>query len=234
MNCLKNKFIMEEKKTKTYELPSDKPTIVEEPLAMYGRVLNLDESKCYTYADYLTWLDDKRRELINGFIHLMSAPMRVHAVLSRRIAYPMINHIEINNGNCQVFYAPFDVRIPKSKNETDDKQIYTVVQPDICVVCNPEQLDEKGCLGAPDMIVEILSASTRKYDLTEKFNLYEASGVKEYWVVAPKEDVTVYLLQDDGKYDKGTVYGEYEQDVEVPVRTLSGLSINLKKLFAAY
>ena len=225
---------MENKKTKPYEYPPNKPTIVEEPLTLYGRVLDLDESKRYTYADYLTWLDDKRRELMNGFIRLMSAPKCVHAVLLRRIGTPMINHIEENNGKCQVFYAPFDVRIPKSKNETDDKQIYNVVQPDICVVCNPEQLDEKGCLGAPDMIVEILSASTRKYDLTEKFNLYEASGVKEYWVVAPKEDVTVYILQDNGKYDNGTVYGEYEQDVEIPVRTLSGLSINLKKLFAAY
>jgi len=219
---------MEDKKP--YKPRDIEPTIAEEPLVMYG-TLDLDESKRYTYADYLTWFDDKRRELINGFIHLMSAPMSVHAVLSRRIVYPMIDHIERNNGNCQVFYAPFDVRFPKSKNETDDKQIYTVVQPDICVVCNPEQIDKKGCLGAPDMIVEILSASTRKYDLTEKFNLYEASGVKEYWVVDPKSDITVYLLQDNGKYDNGTIYGEYEQDVEIPVRTLNGLSINLRKLF---
>jgi Uma2 family endonuclease len=224
---------MEEKKVKPYESSSVKPTIVEEPLAMYG-TLDLDESKRYTYADYLSWLDDRRMELINGFIHFMSAPRLIHALILSRIGNPMINHIEKNNGRCNVFYAPFDVRFPKSKDETDDKQIYDVVQPDICVVCNPEQLSEKGCLGAPNMIVEILSASTRKYDLTEKFNLYEASGVKEYWVVAPKEDVTVYLLQDGGKYDKGTVYGEYEQDVEIPVRTLSGLNINLKKLFAAY
>ena len=197
-------------------------------------VLTLDLNKRYSFADYLTWTDGKMRELINGFIKMMSpAPRLTHAVLSRRIAYPMIHHIEKNNGKCQVFYAPFDVRIPKSKDQTDDKQIYTVVQPDICVVCNLEQLDEKGCLGAPDMIVEILSASTRKYDLTEKFNLYESSGVKEYWVVAPKEDVTIYLLQENGKYDNGTVYGEYEQDVEIPVHTLEGLDISLKKLFAA-
>jgi len=225
---------MEEKKAKPYELPSNEPTIVEEPLAIYG-TLDLDESKRYTYADYLTWTDNKVRELINGFIKIMSpAPRLTHAVISSRIVNPMLNYVEGNNGRCRVLYAPVDVRIPKSKNETGDKQIYDVVQPDICVVCNPEQLSEKGCLGAPDMIVEILSASTRKYDLTEKFNLYETSGVKEYWVVAPKQDVTVYLLQDDGKYDRGTVYGEYEQDVEIPVHTLSGLSINLKKLFEAY
>ena len=225
---------MEEKKTKPYESPSSGLTIVEEPLVMYG-TLDLDESIRYTYADYLTWTDNKVRELINGFIKMMSpAPRLTHAVILSRIGTPMINHIEKNNGRCNVLYAPVDVRFPRSKNETDDRQIYDVVQPDICVVCNPEQLSEKGCLGAPDMIVEILSASTRKYDLTEKFNLYEASGVKEYWVVAPKQDVTVYLLQDNGKYDNGTVYGEYEQDVEIPVRTLSGLSIHLKKLFAAY
>jgi len=192
--------------------------------------LALDQNRRYTYAEYLTWADDKLRELLDGFIRLMSpAPKLKHAVISRKIAVPMVNFIDKNNGDCQVFYAPFDVRLPRNPNETANNQIYTVVQPDICVVCDNSKLDEDGCLGAPDMVVEILSLSSQRYDLNEKFNLYEAAGVKEYWVVSPKEKgINVFILQENGKYDAGTVY---EGDVQVPVQTLKGLSISTEKLF---
>ena len=192
--------------------------------------LTLDLNRRYTYAEYLTWTDNKLRELLNGFIRLMSpAPTLKHAVVSRRIAAPLINFIEKNNGNCQVFYAPFDVRLPKKSNETADNQIYTVVQPDICVVCDNSKLDERGCLGAPDMVVEILSLSSQRYDLNEKFNLYEAAGVKEYWVVSPKEKgINVFILQENGKYDEGTVY---EGNTYIPVLTLEGLSLSTEILF---
>lgn len=191
----------------------------------------LDPKKRYTYADYLTWLDDKRRELIDGFVHLMSpAPTLSHAQVSRNIFVPLVNHIKKNKGKCQAFDAPFDVRLPKNKETTNDK-IYTVVQPDICIVCDESKLDERGCLGAPDMIVEILSPSTRKYDLNDKFNIYEAAGVKEYWVVAPVDkDVNVFILQDDGKYDKGATY-EFYGKKEVPVKTLPGLTLTLNDIF---
>lgn len=189
----------------------------------------LDTKKRYTYADYLTWLDGKTRELLNGFIHLMSpAPTLTHAKILRRIFLPLGIYIEKNKGKCQVFSAPFDVRLPKN-GETSDNKIHTVVQPDICVVCDESKLDERGCLGAPDMIVEILSVSTQKYDLNDKFNLYEAAGVKEYWVVSPKEKgVNVFILQEDGKYDAGAVY---EGEVEIPVKMLAGLSLNTKDIF---
>ncbi|GHU70102.1 hypothetical protein FACS189413_09980 [Bacteroidia bacterium] len=192
--------------------------------------LALDMNRRYTYADYLTWTDDKLRELLNGFIRLMSpAPALKHAVALRRLGTPLINYIDKKGGNCQVFYAPFDVRLPKKPDEKDDKQIYTVVQPDICVVCDNSKLDERGCLGAPDMVVEILSLSSQKYDLNEKFNLYEAAGVKEYWVVSPKEKgINAFILQEDGKYDHGTVY---EGNTQVPVLTLKGLNINTEELF---
>jgi len=192
--------------------------------------LTLDSNRRYTYAEYLTWTDNKLRELLNGFIRLMSpAPTLKHAVVSRRIATPLINFIEKNNGDCQVFYAPFDVRLPKKPNETADNQIYTVVQPDICVVCDNSKLDERGCLGAPDMVVEILSLSSQRYDLNEKFNLYEAAAVKEYWVVSPKEKgINVFILQENGKYDDGTVY---EGNTHVPVLTLEGLSLSTEILF---
>ena len=191
----------------------------------------LDVNRRYTYADYLTWVDDKMRELLDGFIRLMSpAPALKHAVVLRRLGTIMINFIDKNDGDCQVFYAPFDVRIPKNPDETKDNQIHTVVQPDICVVCDNSKLDERGCLGVPDMVVEILSLSSQRYDLNEKFNIYEAGGVKEYWVVSPKEKgINVFILQENGKYDAGTVY---EGNVHVPVQTLAGLSISAEKLFS--
>ena len=219
---------MEEKeKTKPYDLPATKPNIVEEPFVMYG-TLNLDESKRYTYADYLTWLDDKRRELINGFIHLMSAPMRVHARVSQKINIRIGTFIEKKKGKCHIYYAPFDVRLPLT-GETEDDKIFNVVQPDICVICDLSKLDEKGCIGAPDLIIEILSPSTLKYDWNYKFNLYEAAGVKEYWIVDPNaKAINAFLLQADGKYNLGTIY---ECNQEVPVSIFEGLKIDLNDLF---
>ncbi|MDR2680311.1 MAG: Uma2 family endonuclease, partial [Tannerella sp.] len=145
--------------------------------------LTLNTKKRYTYADYLTWMDDQACELLDGFIRLMSpAPTLTHAKISGEIFFFFRKYIEKNKGRCQIFTAPFDVRLPRKPDEVTDDKIYTVVQPDICIVCDESKLDERGCLGAPDMVVEILSLSSQKYDLNEKFNLYEASGVKEYWV----------------------------------------------------
>ncbi|GHU80042.1 hypothetical protein FACS1894145_5550 [Bacteroidia bacterium] len=190
--------------------------------------LTLNLNRRYTYADYMTWWDDKRRELINGIIKMMSpAASMSHARISGWIYNSMYNYVNRHKGKCEVFTAPFDVRLPKNGEKEDDK-IYTVVQPDICLVCDPAKLDERGCIGAPDMIVEVLSPSTRKHDLNDKYRLYEASGVKEYWAVEPKSDITVFLLQEDGAYGEGIVYTE---KVKVPVHSLPGLEIDMEKLF---
>ena len=219
---------MEKKRMKSYEdVSPPKPGIVEEPFVMFG-TLDLDESLRYTYADYLTWLDDKRRELINGFIHLMSAPMRVHARVSRKLFSAVDRFIDFNKGKCHIYYAPFDVRFP-SNNETADNKIYNVVQPDFCVICDLYKLDDKGCIGAPDLIVEVLSPSTLKYDWNYKFNLYESGGVREYWIVDPKAKlVNAFILQPDGNYDLGTVY---DCTQKAPVHIFKGLEIDLKELF---
>ena len=218
---------MEKEKTKSYGHPSTKPQIVEEPFVMYG-TLALDESKRYTYADYLTWLDDKRRELIDGFIHLMSGPLRKHARVSQKINIKIGTFIERKKGKCHVYYAPFDVRLPLH-GSTDDDKIYNVVQPDICVVCDMSKLDEKGCIGAPDLIMEVLSPSTLKYDWNYKYNLYESAGVREYWIVDPQTKIIyAFLLQPDGRYDLGTVY---ECNQKAPVHMLEGLEIDLNELF---
>jgi len=218
---------MEEKKIKPYKAPSAKPNIVEEPFVMYG-TLDLDESKRYTYADYLNWLDDKRRELINGFIHLMSAPNKIHARVTHLTGWFFESFVKQHKGKFQIFHAPFDVRLPLN-NEIEESKIYNVVQPDLCVICDLSKLDERGCIGAPDLIVEVLSPSTLKYDWNYKFNLYEAAGVKEYWIVDPKAKVVnTFLLQPDGKYDLGTVY---ECNQKAPVQIFEGLEIDLNELF---
>ena len=218
---------MEKKETKPYGSPPDKPNRVEEPSVMYG-ILDLDETQRYTYADYLTWRDDRRRELINGFIHLTSAPSELHARLTHLMSWLMESFVRKRKRKCRIYHAPFDVRLPLNR-ETEDDKIYDVVQPDICVVCDLSKLDEKGCIGAPDLIVEVLSPSTLKYDWNYKFNLYEAAGVREYWIVDPiAKVVNAFLLQPDGKYDLGTVY-EYHQ--KAPVYIFEGLEIDLKELF---
>jgi Uma2 family endonuclease len=188
--------------------------------------LSLDLNKRYTYADYLTWLDDKRRELINGFIKMMSTPAPLHQEISMNLSGKLHHIIRKNNGKCKVYPAPFAVRLPKN-GEKEDNRIYTVVQPDICIVCDPSKIDRRGCLGAPDFIVEIQSPSTSKYDLTVKFHLYEASGVREYWIVVPSGTVQVFLLQPDGKYDSGTKY----ETGKVPVHIFDGIEIDLKDIF---
>ena len=218
---------MEKKDVKPYKMPPEKTNIVEEPFVMYG-TLDLDESKRYTYADYLTWLDDKRRELINGFIHLMSAPNEFHARITPNLVFLVKFFLKKRKGKCRVYHAPFDVRLPINGEKADDK-IYDVVQPDICVVCDLSKIDAKGCIGAPDLIVEVLSPATLKYDWNYKFNLYERSGVKEYWIVDPRaKEVNVFLLQPEGNYDLGTTY---ECNQKAPVHIFKGLEIDLNELF---
>jgi Uma2 family endonuclease len=188
--------------------------------------LSLDLNKRYTYADYYTWWDNTRRELLHGLIKLMSpAPAPVHQKIILKLSSRLLRLVEKNKGKCEVFVAPFDVRLPKN-GEREDDRIDTVVQPDICIVCDPAKIDRRGCLGAPDFIAEVQSLSTGKYDLNEKFALYEASGVREYWVVFPAEGVQVFLLQPDGKYDEGTAY----ETGKVPVHIFDGLEIDLGKI----
>ncbi|MDR2628263.1 MAG: Uma2 family endonuclease [Dysgonamonadaceae bacterium] len=217
-------MITDEKKLKVYDIPEDKdPYIVNDPAGAY----ELPTDKLYTYADYLTWADIKMREIINGALKLFSAPSRIHARVTTKILVRLYDGIEKNKGKCHVYTAPFDVRFPKN-GETADNKIYTVLQPDICVVCDLSKLDEKGCLGAPDIIVEVQSPSTFRYDLTQKFDAYESGGVREYWVVMAGHGITIYHLQEDGKYDNGTVF---VYDAVVTSQVLEGLEISLKELF---
>ena len=202
----------------------EKPLVAEESALAYS-------VKRYSYADYLTWTDDVMREIIDGVVYAFAAPVLKHALIVGTFFGNTFSFIKKKKGKCKVFSAPFDVRLPK-ENVTDNDKIFDVVQPDICVVCDPSKLDEAGCIGAPDLIVEVSSPSTSKRDLNLKFSLYERAGVKEYWVVYPKaQALSVFILQPDGKYDDGKTYDVRFETTKVPVKTLKGLAIDLKELF---
>ncbi len=187
----------------------------------------LDLNGSYTYADYLLWQFSERLELIKGKIFAMTpAPSRNHQQVSlkltREIDAIFINHL------CELYVAPFDVRLINHKKSTADNQIFTVVQPDLCVVCDLTKLDEKGCLGAPNLIVEILSKGNSKKDLSIKFDLYEENGVQEYWIVNPDDkSVFIYVLK-DGKYIGSR---PYTVDFEIQSPTFPELKFGVDKIF---
>jgi Uma2 family endonuclease len=191
--------------------------------------LNPDLNKRYTYADYLTWIDDVRRELYDGVIKLMTpAPSRKHQRISTKLT--RILDVFLDNKSCEVYHAPSDVRLPKDKKNTTDKTIYTVVQPDLYVVCDLSKLDDRGCIGAPDLIIEIISADYQKRDIKDKFDIYQEHGVREYWIVNPNdENVSVFVLDEKGKFQFN---GMYAGDNRIPVHIFNGdLKIDLLDVF---
>ncbi|MDO5616537.1 MAG: Uma2 family endonuclease [Cruoricaptor ignavus] len=154
----------------------------------------LDFNKVYSYADYLLWNIKERVELLKGRIFKMSpAPSVRHQEISMNLIGEL--HPLFRNQPCKFFSAPFDVRLPKQSK--DNEEIYTVVQPDLCVICDENKLDERGCIGAPDLVIEIISPGNSKKELKNKFELYQEAGVKEYWIVNPlDENVLIYVLED--------------------------------------
>lgn len=157
----------------------------------------------FTYADYVQWPDDERFELIDGVAYAMGpAPVRRHQVFVLEIARQIANALK--GRTCQPFIAPFDVRLPKPGRA--DEMTDTVLQPDIAVVCDAQKLDERGCRGAPDWVIEVVSPATASRDQILKREVYERAGVREYWIVHPVDRlVTVYILS-AGVYPRNEVY----------------------------
>lgn len=184
-----------------------------------------NDKEKYSYADYLTWGEDERVELIDGEIFNMSpAPSRRHQQVLRELSTAF--SVFLREKECEVFFAPFDVRLLVDNKQDDD--INNVVQPDLSIICDQEKLDDKGCNGSPDLIIEILSPSSVKLDRWKKYQLYEKSGVKEYWLVDPvNESVEVHLLN-DGQYK---IQGVYTKDETISVNILTGLEIYLNQIF---
>ena len=184
------------------------------------------EEHLYTFADYLKWNDGKRYELIDGQVYILApAPSPEHHRISGELYRQISNYLL--DKDCQVFAAPFDVRLPEG--EERDEEILTIVQPDILVVCDKSKLDQRGLKGAPDMVIEIVSPSTAGRDRGVKRDLYERNGVREYWLVDySNKTIEVYLLNKGNSYGKPVVYSAEEK---VPVNIFEGLEIELSLVF---
>ncbi len=195
---------------------------------MISSIDQLDLTKLYSYSDYLNWNVKERLEIIKGKIFNMSpAPNVKHQQISGDL-FGKIWQIT-QNQKYQVFSAPFDVRLPL-KNTKTNAEIITVVQPDLSIICDPEKLDTQGCLGAPDWIIEILSPGNSKKEMKDKYEVYQESGVKEYWLVDPlTEIVLVYILDENGIF-RG-LQPATSDDI-INSQTLPDVQIDLSKLFS--
>jgi len=177
------------------------------------------EDQRYTYSDYLEWDDDQRWELIDGVPFLMSAPSWRHQRISSNLHGEL--YIILKGKPCEVYAAPFDVRL---NAYTFDN---TVVQPDILVICDRGKLDDAGCKGAPDFVIEILSPSTSSRDRHLKFSLYRSVGVREYWVVEPETKiVSAHILSNEDYITR--IYGETDK---APISILENCFIDLADVF---
>ena len=182
----------------------------------------IEYNKLYTYSDYLTWDDDVRRELIDGVVYLMSAPTWRHQEISGNLFYLLKQYLK--DSQCKVFFAALDVRL--NAGLKDD----TVVQPDIMMTCDLSILTDRGIKGVPDLLVEVLSPSTSRYDRVTKYNKYLEVGVKEYWIVDPvKKSVAVNILQ-DGVY----ITHAYTESDSFSVHILKDCVIDLAEVFDIY
>ncbi|HRK74697.1 MAG TPA: Uma2 family endonuclease [Rhodothermales bacterium] len=205
---------------------------------MLTDINQLDLSQQYTYADYLKWAFQERVELLRGYVYRMSpAPNRMHQDISWQLQ--KIIAFYIDDKPCRAYTAPFDVRLvlradfqlsKRVRRQTvNDQEVMTVLQPDLCVICDLEKLDDRGCLGAPDLVIEILSPGNTRTEMKEKFSIYEEVGVREYWVVQPEyRNVLVYDRNRRGVFVARTVYSE--EDVLIS-SVFPDMAIELKEVF---
>ena len=179
----------------------------------------------YTYADYLNWEGEERYELIDGEAYMMSPPLRIHQKVSGELFAQI--HSYLDGKECEVYHAPFGVRLFEEAGDRPE-DVTTVVEPDLVVVCDPGKLDDRGCRGAPDLVIEILSPSTRRHDRLVKLNLYQQAGVREYWIVDPdNQSVLVFTL--GGHVLE--IREDYGREDVAKVNVLEGCFIELSKVF---
>jgi Uma2 family endonuclease len=185
------------------------------------------ERESYTYEDYAKWPEGARVELIDGVAYNMSAASnRLHQRVLGKLHRLIGNYLD--GKTCEVYIAPFDVRLPEASKR--DADIRAVVQPDLSVICDPSKLDERGCLGAPDLIVEIISPGSFRQDMARKLALYERVGVREYWIVFPVEKIVqVYVLGEHGKYGS---FESYTVEDMLTVGIMPELTIAVETIFA--
>ncbi|RLJ72881.1 Uma2 family endonuclease [Pedobacter alluvionis] len=195
----------------------------DEPVRQFNE---LDASLTYSYSNYLNWLFPERVELIAGKIFKMSPALSsFHQVITGKIYRRLGNFLE--KQSCKVFISPFDVRFPKESK--DDNEIFTILQPDICVICDKSKLDARGCIGAPDLVIEILSPGNTKMELLNKYKVYEEFGVKEYWVVSQSDQsILIYTLNEMGKFQPSKIFTLSEK---ITSTVLPGFELALDDVF---
>lgn len=185
----------------------------------------LPQEVTYTLADILSWDEDVRVELIEGYPVMLASPTRIHQRISRLLVKQLENYLD--GKKCEVYYAPFSVRLFEQDGDSPE-DIDTVVEPDLSVICDPSKLDDIGCKGAPDLIIEILSPSSKRHDMVTKFNLYRRAGVREYWIVDPDgKTVQTYILE-NGYYIAGDLASPGDK---LPVNVLDGCVVDLAHVF---
>ncbi len=189
----------------------------------------LKDDGLFSYGDYATWPDDERWELVDGVAMAMAAPSAAHQRMLMKLMRVFADFLD--DKPCEVFIAPFDVLIPDGDEDDDD--VDTVVQPDLMVFCDTNKIFTKYARGAPELVVEILSPSTSKWDQNDKFRRYERAGVREYWVVDPLGKwITVYVLNDKGKFGRGDLFESLTPRGTVSSKALEGFSLDPAILFA--
>lgn len=173
--------------------------------------------KFYTSEDYWNLPEKERAELIDGKLYMQAAPSRIHQKLVQQLSKLIGNYIDANNGECEVYPAPFAVNL----NANDE----TYVEPDISVICDKTKLSDRGCEGAPDFIIEVVSLSSRKIDYRTKMIIYADAGVREYWIVDPeKERTTIYRYETDD----APIIVPFDQTITVSI--YNDLNINISEL----
>ena len=183
------------------------------------------EKARYTFADALTWDEKDRIEIIDGEAFMMAPPSRVHQEIVAELTRQFGNFLE--GKRCKVYPAPFGVRLFE-RDGAPPEDVDTMVEPDLSVVCDSSKLDSRGCKGAPDLVVEILSPSTQRHDRLVKLNLYQRAGVREYWIVDPDSRTVQVMQQESGRLQLHEVYSH--GDV-ARVNVLEGCFIDLGKVF---
>lgn len=185
----------------------------------------LPREERYTYADLLRWDEGERWELIDGVPYMLASPSLPHQMIVGAIYRQVSAYLD--GKTCLPILSPFDVRLFETQDSTDN-DVDTVVVPDMTIVCDRSKLDNRGCKGAPDMVVEVLSPSTQRQDRLVKLNLYQKAGVREYWIVDPdSKTVQVFLLK-DGLLQITEVYSAEDR---AKVNVLDDCVVDLKQVF---
>ena len=173
----------------------------------------LPSEKPYTIADIEALSEDQRAELIDGSLYMLSAPLRIHQRIAGQLFTAINNQINDTGKPCEAYIAPFAVYLGAD-----------YVEPDSSVICDPSKLNDKGCVGAPDWIIEIVSPSNKAHDYILKLALYARAGVREYWIINPEnETVRTYDLENDDTND-------YSFSDSIPVRLCEGFQICIADL----